>query len=192
MDPYVYPNTNVLKNRRGLTTLEELAAFEGTATSWRIEQLVRNPLAGNFDIPHLKRIHAHIFQDVYHWAGNFRTVNIARPGQFYFAFFEQIAPMLTQLFQALKSEKHLKGLDAPHFSQRAGYYLGELNATHPFRDGNGRTQREFIRQLAQSNGFKAHWTRITRDAMGAASKLSFQKADSSGLAALILTAIQTN
>ena len=140
MDPYVYPGTNVLKNRRDIRDLSLLAEYEAEMTAFRLAQLAASPRQqpGNFDIPHLKRIHGQIFQDVYDWAGDFRTVNIARPGQFYFAFVEQIVPMLTQLFQALKAEKHLKGFAAAQFSQRAGYYMGELNATHPFRDGNGR------------------------------------------------------
>ena len=190
MDPYVYPGTNVLKNRAEIRELELLARFEMDMTTRRaVELMARPPQQGRFDIPHLQTIHRYIFQDVYDWAGEIRTVNIARPGQFFFAFVEQIRPMLNQLFQALKSEKFLKGLNAGQFSKRAGHYMGELNANHPFRDGNGRTQREFIRQLASHNGYAAHWSRITREDMGAASKLSFQKADSSGLAALILTSI---
>lgn len=185
MDPYVYPNTNVFENLRDLRTLKQLASFEGTATSWRIGQLLREPQHGRFDIPHLQSI----FHDVYDWAGEIRTVNIARPAPFFFAFIEQIVPMLNQLFQALKSEKFPKRLNAGQFSNRAEYYMGELNANHPFRDGNGHTQREFIRQLAHTHGYAAHWTRITREDMGAAFKLSFPKANSSGLADLILTSI---
>ena len=90
MDPYVYPATNVLKNRRDLRDLETLAVFEGTATARRLEELKYAPSRGKFDIPHLKSIHGYIFQDVYEWAGEFRTVNIARPGQFFFAYAEQI------------------------------------------------------------------------------------------------------
>ena len=190
MDPYVYPGTNVLKNRRDLRELALLAEYEGTMSAFRLAQLAAKPQLGQFDIPHLKRLHGYIFQDVYDWAGEFRTVNIARPGQFYFAFIDQIVPTLNQLLQSLKAEKHLSGLNPARFSERAGYYL-ELNAVHPFRDGNGRTQREFIRQLALKIGCKAQGSRITREAISAASKLSFQKADSSGLAALILTAITT-
>ena len=69
--------------------------------------------------------------------------------------------------------------------------MGELNAIHPFRDGNGRTQREFIRQLGRHNSFVLHWSRISRDQMGAASKRSFEKADHTGLADIIFTSIQT-
>jgi len=68
---------------------------------------------------------------------------------------------------------------------RAGYYMGEINAIHPFRDGNGRAQREFIRELAIQAGFVIDWTTVTREQMMAASFESFKTGDSSGMAALI-------
>lgn len=185
-DPYVYPGTSVLKNLADLQDPESLASFEANATSWRVGQLSRRrSQPGKFDIPHLKSIHSYIFQDVYTWAGEFRTVNIARPGQFYFAFVEQIASALSTAFDSLKKERFLTEFDRESFSKRAGHYMGELNAIHPFRDGNGRTQREFIRQLARHNGYSLHWSRVTRDQMGAASKRSFLQANNSGLAEVI-------
>ncbi len=190
MDPYVYPETNVLKNLKGLRDHATLATFEATATSWRIEELQHLAKPGKFDIPHLKSIHGYIFQDVYDWAGEFRTVNIARPGQFFFAYAEQIIFTLTSMTNSLRKEQLLNGLGLERFSQRAAFYMGELNAIHPFRDGNGRTQREFIRQLGRHNRFAINWSRVTREQMGDASKRSFEKADNAGLAGLIQQSIQ--
>ena len=190
MDPYVYPGTNVLKNLRDLRDLESLASFEGNATAWRAAQLLEKPQRRTFDVSHLKSIHRYLFQDVYPWAGELRTVEIARPGQFPFAFVQRIRECLETLFQTLLRELHLKDLDVKAFSNRAAHYLGELNAIHPFRDGNGRTQREFIRSLARHNNFTINWSRITRAQMGQASHRSFQKAQNDGLAALILQSIQ--
>ena len=190
MDPYVYPGTNVLKNFRDIRDLNTLGEFEMNMTTRRLAELAHRPKPGKFDIPQLKAIHAHIFQDVYPWAGKFRTVNIARPGQFYFAFSEQIGPCLANLFAELLREKYLATTTTSQdFCNRAGYYMGELNAIHPFRDGNGRSQREFIRRLALKHGRTLNWSRVTRTAMKEASILSFQQADSSGLAALLLNAI---
>ena len=190
MDPYVYPDTNVLKNLRDLRDVDTLADFEASSTSWRIGQLIRKPKPGKFDIPHLKSIHGYIFQDVYEWAGEFRIVNIARPGQFFFAYVEQISFTLTSMTDSLRKEQLLSGLGLERFSQRAAFYMGELNAIHPFRDGNGRTQREFIRQLGRHSGFAINWSRVTREQMGDASKRSFEKADNAGLAGLIQQSIQ--
>ena len=191
MDPYVYPETNVLKNLRDIRDRELLARFEMDMATCRIEELAVNPMAGGFDPAHLRGIHHYIFQDVYEWAGKFRTVNISRSDQYYFAFCDRIEPALFDTLGRLSKERHLAGLAPSAFSSRAGFFLGEINAVHPFRDGNGRTQREFIRQLAERNGFPLNWRGVTREQMGAASKLSFQKGDNTGLADLIQSAIQT-
>ena len=102
-----------------------------------------------FDAKHLRAVHGYIFQDVYSWAGRFRTVNLARSGQFYFALAGQIDSAVDELLVQLQKEKRLEGLAAESFSHRAGHYLGELNAIHPFRDGNGRATR--IRTRARTN-----------------------------------------
>ena len=192
MDPYVYPGTNVLKNRRDIRDWELLSKFEMDMTTRRAsELLLKKKPGGKFDIAHLKQIHGYIFQDVYEWAGELRTVNIARPGQYFFAFHHMIVPCLENAFATLASERQLNGLAAEQFARRAAHYMGELNAVHPFRDGNGRTQREFIRQLGTHNGHTIRWSRVTREQMGEASKRSFQSGDSSGLATIIQSAIHS-
>lgn len=90
MDPYVYPGTNVLRNLRGIRDPEELSKLEGIATARRLAELARNPVHGKFDARHLQAIHKYIFQDICAWAGEFRTVNTSRAGQFPFAFSHQI------------------------------------------------------------------------------------------------------
>ncbi len=189
MDPYVYPGTDVLKNLRDIRELTRLSAFEGDMSQFRLSELEHRPLKGKFDTAHLQAIHRHIFQDVYPWAGDLRTVDIARPGQFYFAFSHQIPPCLQRTFANLKEERHLKGTTHQDFCKRAAWYLGELNAIHPFRDGNGRTQREFIRQLGLHGGHVLNWVRVSRTQMYSASHLSFQAADNSGLENVLLTAL---
>ncbi len=189
MAPYVYPETNVLKNLRDIRDREQWTRFESDMSSRRLGELKHEPIPGRLAIAHYKAIHRYIFQDVYEWAGEFRTVNICRSDQYYFAFCDRIEPALFDTLGRLLKERHLAGLEPAAFCARAGYFLGEINAVHPFRDGNGRTQREFVRQLAVRNGFALNWSGVTRDQMGAASKLSFQKGDNSGLAELIQTAI---
>ncbi len=183
-DPYTYPGTDVLRNILDIHDSQQLAAFEANATASRLIELDEQPLVGRFDVAHLRSIHRHIFQDVYRWAGEFRTVNISKGGHLFgVAIF--IAPALQEVLLKLSEEGHLKGLDAGSFATRAGYYLGEINAIHPFRDGNGRTQREFVRELAIQAGFVIDWCRVTREHMTAASLESFKTGDSSEMAALI-------
>ena len=183
-DPYLYPGTNVLRNVPDLFDPDQLAAFEANATAYRLARLRASPLPGRFDAAHLKAIHRSIFQDVFPWAGQFRTVNLAKGGHL-FGLPEFIEPALTKLLSNLASEKHLSGLNPRSFSQRAGHYLGEINAIHAFREGNGRTQREFVRELALTAGYWIRWTGITRQEMIEASRRSFLSADSTLFASLI-------
>lgn len=180
MDPYTYPGTNVLKNLRDIRDLDLLQQFEADAAAFRLRQIEHLGMNGKLDAAHLQAIHRYLFQDVYPWAGEIRTVNISRSGQFPFAFAEQILNCMQKLSADLAREKHLAELPLAAFCRRGAYYFGELNAIHPFREGNGRSQREFIRQLARRNGFRVRWSQVDRPQMTAASRLSFQKADNSG------------
>ena len=183
-DPYTYPGTDVLRNVLDIRDPQQLAAFEANATAARLIELDERPLVGRFDVAHLKSIHQHIFQDVYRWAGEFRTVNISKGGHL-FGVAAFIGPALEEVLRKLSEERHLKALDGRKFTTRAGCYMLEINAIHPSRDGNGRTHREFIRELAVQAGFVIDWSRVTREQMTAASLESFKTGDSSEMAALI-------
>src|SRR5438067_1007062 len=130
-DPYLYPGTAVLRNLRGLTEQAQLNRFEARATHRRIEELIATPISGKFDIAHLKAMHRQIFQDVYEWAGQFRTVNISKSGRPFGAagFLE---PALQQILAKLAVEEWLTKPDTGGFADRAAYFLSELNAAHPF------------------------------------------------------------
>jgi cell filamentation protein len=183
-DPYLYPGTDVLKTLRGFRDNKLLAEFEAEATARRLLRLNAMPTKGDFNTAHLKAIHQSIFQDVYSWAGKFRTVNISKGGHS-FARADFVEPALDDMFRKLAVEKHLTGRDGPTFVKRSAFFLGEINAAHPFREGNGRTQREFIRQLTHAAGFTLHWRRITRDQMIAASRDSFITGNINGLIEII-------
>ncbi len=184
-DPYTYPGTDVLRNIPDILDPRRLAAFEANATAARLVELDAAPLKGVFDVGHLRAIHRHIFQDVYAWAGEFRTVDISKGGHVFgaAAFVEQA---LHNVLRGLPDEHYLRGFDPDRFARRAAFYLGEINAIHPFRDGNGRAQREFIRKLGIEAGFVIAWNAVTVDQMMAASVESFTTGKSSGLAAVIL------
>ena len=190
MDPYVYPGTNVLRNVRDIRDPDKLADLEAQATNFRIRQLEHKPLVGVFDTSHLQSIHHHIFQDVYPWAGELRTVNIGKSGDL-FALKEHIVSTLAKTFEDLKQERYLGGADIKRFCSRGAYYLGEINAIHPFREGNGRTQREFMRELALRNGYTLEWSRVSRDRMMDASKQSIRR-ENAGLAEVLLSALPSD
>lgn len=187
MDPYVYPGTSVLRNLRDIRDPGILSEYEADATARRLRQLERTPQTGDFDLGHLRAIHRYIFQDMFDWAGEFRTVNISKSGDS-FAFHEYIVPTLNKTFEDLRNERHLGGSDPETFARRAAWYLGEINAIHPFREGNGRTQREFIRQLAVHSGLLIDWTRISQEQMIEASRRSL-RVDNLGLEEILKTAL---
>ena len=153
---YCYPGTDVLKNKMDYQDHDQLKSFETVMTAVRIAELQKKPIVGKFDLKHLQEIHKYIFQDVYPFAGKLREENIAK-GSFQFAHASFLKDQATELFKQLKGENRLSGLKIDEFSSRAAHYLAELNVLHPFREGNGRSQREFIRCLALSNGYSLHW-----------------------------------
>ena len=183
LDHYLDPDTGVLKNKLGLRDAAALATAEADYVAARSYELAQNPIDGRFDLAHLQAIHRHLFGDVYDWAGAVRDVDISK-GQSYFAHYRYIEAAATPLFEQLAKENYLAGQGAAAFSERAAYFLGELNALHPFRDGNGRTQREFIGLLARQNGYFIAWTNITQEVMTQAAIAAF-RGDTSPLRDLI-------
>ena len=118
MDPYVYPETNVLRSLWDIRDREQLARVEADSSSQRLVGLALNPSPGRFDPAHLREIHHYIFQDVYEWAGKFRTVNISRSDQYYFAFWDRIESALFDTLGRLTKERHLAGLAPAAFWSR--------------------------------------------------------------------------
>ena len=155
---YCYPHTDVLINHFNARDAEQLRQVERMLTGARLIELYRQPAPGTFDAGHLRRIHHHIFQDLYFWAGEFRVVDIAKGSLFCHA--EYIEREVDRLLGGLRREHCLRRLERPQLIVRAAHYLSELNAIHPFRDGNGRTQREFLRELLLGCGLHADYSRI--------------------------------
>jgi cell filamentation protein len=157
-DPYVYPGTAVLRNRFDIRDADVLQRRENDASALRIYQLAVEPLEGRYDFDHLTAMHERIFGDVYPWAGEVRSVAIAKGDLF--ALPQHIKPYLSEVLAQLPSEDFLRGADQDHIVDRLTYYLAEINSTHPFREGNGRTQRSFIAQLAGQAGYVMDWSRL--------------------------------
>lgn len=160
-DPYTYPDSDVLRNRLGLKDQGSLDKAESSFSAIRSYELNMNPVAGRFDLAHLQEIHLRLFSDVYDWAGKLRNVDISK-GDTRFANASHIESAGQQLFRQLSKETHLRGLAPDELSARLGHYLGEINVLHPFREGNGRSQREFVGQLARENGFRIDWDGISQ------------------------------
>ncbi len=148
-DEYTYPNSSVLRNKAGHLTQEALDQFERLSVTNR---MIEGLPEGNFDYPHLKAIHWHLFQDVYDWAGKERNVSISKGGSL-FAIPCFIGENVTAILNSLTTEDRLRTVTAKQFVEQMAYYAIELNVAHPFREGNGRAIRSFISLLAQNAGY---------------------------------------
>jgi cell filamentation protein len=164
-DPYVYEGTNTLVNRFGLIDSRELSQAERAITGVATAYLEANPIRGNYDLDHLKAIHRKLFEEIYGWAGRTRKKGFISKGSSLFCAAEYIEPYAVDLFQKLKTEKYLQDLDLETFAERMAFYIAEINALHPFREGNGRTQRIFINQLARQAGWELNLSAVSPDAL---------------------------
>jgi cell filamentation protein len=169
-DPYCYSGTFILKNRLDLRDYDALEAFEHESVSAKGE--VQLP-SGSFDPAHYCAIHRHLFCEVYDWAGEYRTVRTAKGGDM-FCYPEYIAAQMDALFASLRGASFARGSDPKAFVTAAATFLADLNAIHPFREGNGRTQLTFLFLLGHRAGHALDMTRIRAEEMLAAMIASFK------------------
>lgn len=167
---YCYPESNVLINKLNIRNTEDLSVAEREITAIRLAMAKAEPIKGSFDLKHLQKIHKMIFGDIYNWAGKLRHVNIAKGNQFCLAM--NLETYADNLFCKLENEHYLIGYEGcvPY---RLAYYLSEINVLHPFREGNGRTQRLFIEYLAMIAGYRLDFSCVTPHEMIIASADSF-------------------
>ena len=179
---YCYKDSNVLINKLNIQDEKLLQKYEAKITAAKLLALRQEGIIGNFDAEHLVKIHTYLFEDIYPFAGQFRNENIAK-GVFRFAEYEYIVPELQKLMKQLREENYLANLSKENLANRLAYYLSELNVLHPFREGNGRTAREFIRELALKNGYILNLSKVSPNDFLKASIKSI--VDTSDLANLI-------
>lgn len=170
-DTYCYTGTHVLRNKLGLQNQTELFQAESSYTFFRLLQLQEEPIKGSFDFDHLKAIHQYIFQDIFEWAGKPRTVNIGKNNIFCLP--EYINSYAQDVFRCFASDCKSVARDQDLFAKTLAKHYGNLNALHPFREGNGRTQREFTRELCLDCGYIFDLTTTTHEEMLNASIASF-------------------
>jgi len=155
-DPYLFPGTCVLRNRPDIRDAEGLAEFEVEATHVRAEEGLPE---GNFNAAHYCAVHYQLFRDVYDWAGQYRTVRIAK-GETMFCYPENIPAQMDALFAGIEGGARFRDLTAEEFVTRLAGFLAELNAIHPFREGNGRTQLSFAGLIGAACGQPLQLSRI--------------------------------
>jgi cell filamentation protein len=136
----------------------------------RSYELLRNPLGGRFDTAHLKAIHKYVFRDVFTWAGQFRTTMLGKTEHFgeppaWFTPPHLLEHEADRIFGLLHAADLLRGLGRVEFAHQAARLFGEINKLHPFREGNGRTQRLFVEALARQAEHPVHFDVVSRERM---------------------------
>lgn len=153
-------------NLTGATTLKELSTKEQLLTTDKIIQIKKKPIEGNFDYAHLKAINKIMFEDIYAWAGQDRYDighrGVFRKGDTEFTHGSKLPEVAKTLFDALKSENYFQNLSRKEFIQSAASFLNGLNILHPFREGNGRTQRLFMELLSQNAGYPIDLSTVSK------------------------------
>ena len=157
-----YPGTSCLINKLDIRDEEMLAEYEAMVTTAKVALLEQNPLPGNFDFDHYRAIHQFLFEDLYAWAGQLRTVDMSKKGT---AFVKagEIKMLGEKAFARLNHRHNFAGLAHEDFVENIVDFYSVINLLHPFREGNGRTQRVFFTQLIRSAGYDIDFSEIDTD-----------------------------
>ena len=166
-DPYLIPGSTCLINSLDITDTQLLNEAEEKISAAAYAELIQSPAVPTFDLHHLCLIHQRLFGDIYPWAGIPRYTEIAKGGVLFLPY-RLIEAKAIEVFDDLHAENLLRDLPMADFATRAGYFLARINAMHPFREGNGRTQRILLDQLAELSGFAFAWSAISGEQMAMA------------------------
>ena len=168
---YCYPDSNVLINKLNIRDNKLLKTAEEEITLIKQMELLKNPIKGNFTKAHLMNIHKFIFEDIYPFAGKIRREQISKSDTMFYPP-NLIDRELDKVFAKIKEKNMLKETDREKVFDNLAYVMAELNIIHPFREGNGRSIREFIRIMAKRMGYDMNWGNVDKDEILEASILS--------------------
>lgn len=185
-DPYLDPATGLLRNRVGAVTRADLDTAEADLTAARAVELVHTPVPATGDLGEFRAIHRHLFQDVYDWAGELRTVDLRKnvAGAEFFLPVSMIDRAGGFAAEELRQDGMLRGLDRERFVDRLSYHYDQWNYIHPFREGNGRTQRLFWNRVAADAGWNLDWRSVQGAVNDAASRAAAESRDFGPLRAM--------
>ena len=151
-----YPGTRCIVNYFGIKDRPRLKAIDKLISSFRTAELLASPPDMPIGFDYLKAIHSQLFGDIYPSAGMIRTSSSKKHREYCQP--EYIIPQAEKLFDNLRQSRYLMGIDdVDDFVNELAYYMGEVEALHPFMDGNGRTTRLFFDSMARSAGYIIGW-----------------------------------
>lgn len=163
---YFVETDDVLANKLGISDAQELERREYKITNDKIGEALATAHPRIFDFNLLLDLHRQLFDDIYTFAGKIRTVNISKPDSpIPFCYVDFISSEANRIFGELAQDQYLVGLSHPDFVEKLAYYASELNALHPFREGNGRTTRLFLLLMAKNAGYLIDYSLASRRAI---------------------------
>lgn len=180
-EKYFYPGTTVLRNKLGITDQGALDNAETIIVADRLGSLA--PMKA-FAYSEFKRAHVYVFQDLYEWAGQERTYTTGRSAAS-FAVPEFVGSEMEKRFALIRGDVRILSTDTGEFAAAAAEHVAEINAIHPFLEGNGRITRALLKDLAQRAGHRFSSAAIERSEWYEAARVSFEEQDYAPLAALI-------
>ncbi len=157
-----YEGTSCLINKFDIKDETVLKELETTITLNKITEYSLNPLFNTFDVQHYKEIHKYLFGNIYDWAGEYRTVDMSKKGTA-FANADSIENLMSKCFERLNNKNLFQGLNFDDFVDNLVDFYCVTNMIHPFREGNGRTQRVFLTQLINENDYDIDFFEIDTD-----------------------------
>lgn len=157
-----YEGTTCLINKLGIKDENILKQVEGNITFAKWAELETNPISFKFDFDHYKAIHKYLFEDLYNWAGTVRKIDISKKGT-NFVLASDIENVAKGIFSRLQKENFFKDNSKADFIDNIVDFYSATNMLHPFREGNGRTQRAFITQLIRFCGYDFDFSKIDSD-----------------------------
>lgn len=157
-----YEGTSCLINKLNIRDEEKLNFVESQITIHKTAELANAQDFGSFDFSHYKAIHKYLFNELYEWAGEIRTVNMSKKGT-NFVDVSEIESVASACFKRLQDKNYFKNQEFDDFVEDIVDFYCTTNMLHPFREGNGRTQRIFISQLIQFNGYSIDFDKIDTD-----------------------------
>ena len=183
---YYYEDTDILINKMDIKDVNLLNEYERRVVSLKLLIINYTTFSNKFDAAMLKDIHKFLFSEIYDFAGEYREENLAKD-DFRFASCDFIESELERILKPMKNIDEYKALEKKEFAEKIAYFISEINVIHPFREGNGRTYREFVRQFAYQVGWNLDWSKCSYEEIYAASLKSVY--DTDDLSAVITTCL---
>lgn len=159
-DPYTYENSDVLINK---LNIRDEALFDEAETQFNILAAMGIEFdSPPYDFAYFCQLHKWLFDDLFEWAGHCRTIDISKDDT-RFCHVSRLAQEATRLFNQLEAERYLVGLPFDELIERLAQYYCDINVLHPFREGNGRTQRILFEHIVINCGYNINFSGVTAE-----------------------------